>query len=70
MPSDQPLGVTPPLSVNLPTEAEKRVSDALLEELKRQKTFESPAETQKRYDAMNYNSFPLFITRTLANQGP
>lgn len=48
MASEQAYGVTPPISVQLPTEAELRQSDALLEELKRQKTFESPAETAKR----------------------
>ncbi|KAH6604086.1 hypothetical protein Trco_007532 [Trichoderma cornu-damae] len=48
MASEQVFGVTPPISVNLPTEAEKRASDALIEELRRQKTFESPAETDKR----------------------
>ncbi|GFP60505.1 poly(A) polymerase pla1 [Trichoderma asperellum] len=42
MASEQVYGVTPPISVNLPTEAEKRASDALIEELRRQKTFESP----------------------------
>lgn len=48
MSSDQVYGVTPPISVGLPTEAEKRASDALIEELRRQKTFESPSDTQKR----------------------
>lgn len=48
MSSDQVFGVTPPISVGLPTEAEKRASDALIEELRRQKTFESPSDTQKR----------------------
>jgi poly(A) polymerase len=49
MASEQVFGVTPPISVNLPTEVEKRASDALIEELRRQKTFESPSETDKRY---------------------
>ncbi|KAF5019774.1 hypothetical protein F66182_8211 [Fusarium sp. NRRL 66182] len=48
MASEQAYGVTPPISVQLPTEAELRQSDALLEELKRQKTFESPSDTAKR----------------------
>ncbi|KAF4466746.1 poly(A) polymerase [Fusarium albosuccineum] len=48
MATEQAFGVTPPISVQLPTEAESRASDALLEELKRQKTFESPADTAKR----------------------
>lgn len=48
MSAEQVFGVTPPISVALPTESEKRVSDALIEELRRQKTFESPSDTQKR----------------------
>lgn len=58
MSSEQVYGVTPPISVVLPTDAEKRASDALIEELKRQKTFESPAETEKRS-----GSPPSSITR-------
>lgn len=45
-------GVTPPLSDNLPTEEEKRRSDSLVEELRRQKTFESPSATEKRYKVL------------------
>lgn len=41
-------GVTPPINTKLPTEEERRLSDALIEELRRQKTFESPSETAKR----------------------
>lgn len=41
-------GVTPTLSDSLPTEEEKRKTDTLVEELRRQKTFESPSETDKR----------------------
>ncbi|KAG5947282.1 hypothetical protein E4U53_006437 [Claviceps sorghi] len=52
MSSDQVFGVTPPISIGLPTEAEKRASDALIEELRRQKTFESPSDTQKRYKVL------------------
>ncbi|EFY87502.1 Poly(A) polymerase [Metarhizium acridum CQMa 102] len=52
MSSDQVFGVTPPISVGLPTEAEKRASDALIEELRRQKTFESPSDTQKRFKVL------------------
>ncbi|KEY64317.1 hypothetical protein S7711_06361 [Stachybotrys chartarum IBT 7711] len=52
MATEQMYGVTPPVSVHLPTEAEKRASDALIEELKRQKTFESPSDTQKRYKVL------------------
>ncbi|OAA44897.1 Poly(A) polymerase [Metarhizium rileyi] len=52
MSSDQVFGVTPPISVGLPTEAEKRASDTLIEELRRQKTFESPSDTQKRFKVL------------------
>ncbi|KAH7131365.1 Poly(A) polymerase central domain-containing protein [Dactylonectria estremocensis] len=48
MAGDQAFGVTPPISIVLPTESEKRASDTLIEELKNQKTFESPSDTDKR----------------------
>ncbi|KAM0334057.1 hypothetical protein ACHAQA_001077 [Verticillium albo-atrum] len=47
-----PLGVTPPISTTLPTDAEHATNKTLLEELKQQKTFESPAETQKRHEVL------------------
>ncbi|RFU74166.1 polya polymerase [Trichoderma arundinaceum] len=47
MASEQVFGVTPPISVNLPTEAEKRASDALIEELRRQKTWKVLASLQE-----------------------
>ena len=43
------LGITAPLSLNLPTESEIQATNALIEELKRQGNFESQAETTKRY---------------------
>ncbi|PFH59741.1 hypothetical protein XA68_11922 [Ophiocordyceps unilateralis] len=52
MPGEQVYGVTPPISVALPTDMEKRSSDALIEELRRQKTFENPSDTQKRYKVL------------------
>ncbi|KAG5922639.1 hypothetical protein E4U61_004757 [Claviceps capensis] len=52
MASDQIFGTTPPMSVALPTESEKRASDALIEELRRQKTFEKPSDTEKRYKVL------------------
>lgn len=55
MPGEQAFGVTPPISVQLPTESEKRASDALVEELRRQKTFESPSDTAKR------SAFSMFL---------
>lgn len=42
------LGMTPPISTALPTEAEMKVNSELWEELRQQNSFESPAETQKR----------------------
>jgi hypothetical protein len=48
-PSAGQLGVTAPLSVALPTEAELQASAALVDELKRQNNYESPVETNKRY---------------------
>ncbi|CRK13583.1 hypothetical protein HYQ45_002941 [Verticillium longisporum] len=47
-----PLGVTPPISTALPTDAEHATNKTMLEELKQQKTFESPAETQKRHQVL------------------
>lgn len=49
MSNHKPLGVTAPISDKLPTDAEKRYSDALIEELRRQKTFESASDTELRY---------------------
>ncbi|APA10629.1 hypothetical protein SS1G_12538 [Sclerotinia sclerotiorum 1980 UF-70] len=42
------LGITPPLSTALPTDAEKQATDALIEELTRENNFESRADTDKR----------------------
>ena len=47
-PGAKPLGVTAPLSLALPTEAENQASNALIEELKRQNNYESTADTNKR----------------------
>jgi len=41
-------GVTEPLSLQLPTDAENKATNALIEELKRQNNYESAAETNKR----------------------
>ncbi|KAI0122194.1 Poly(A) polymerase [Daldinia grandis] len=46
--SEQTWGITPPISVALPTSAETQSTHLLLEELRRQNTFESAAETKKR----------------------
>ncbi|KAI8966233.1 Poly(A) polymerase [Daldinia sp. FL1419] len=45
---EQTWGITPPISVALPTPAETQSTHLLLEELRRQNTFESAAETKKR----------------------
>ncbi|KAI1374682.1 Poly(A) polymerase [Hypoxylon crocopeplum] len=46
--SDQTWGITPPISIALPTPAETKSTHLLLEELRRQNTFESVTETKKR----------------------
>lgn len=43
------FGMTGALSEALPTPEENRMSDALIEELKRQNNYESAADTRKRY---------------------
>ncbi|KAK4123536.1 Poly(A) polymerase [Parathielavia appendiculata] len=45
-------GITPPISTALPTEQEKRLNNALHQELRAQGTFESPAETEKRKEVL------------------
>lgn len=42
------LGVTPPVSLNFPTQAEVAANDALIAELKRQNNFEGLEETERR----------------------
>ena len=41
-------GVTPWIHNNLPTTEELAANDALIDELRRQNNFESPAETERR----------------------
>jgi poly(A) polymerase Pap1 len=43
------LGVTAPLSTAQPTESEKRYANDLVDELTRQRNFESTEDTNKRY---------------------
>lgn len=45
-------GITPPLSLALPTESENQQSNALIEELKRQNNYESATETRRRTAAL------------------
>ncbi|KAF3012170.1 polynucleotide adenylyltransferase [Neopestalotiopsis sp. 37M] len=51
--SERTFGVTPPITTNLPTPDEVRLTEALLEELKRQGTFETKEETDKRYAVLD-----------------
>jgi len=46
-------GVTRPISMLGPTDAENAVNQALVEELKRQNSFESSEESQKRVAVLN-----------------
>ncbi|KAL5612985.1 hypothetical protein BROUX41_003938 [Berkeleyomyces rouxiae] len=46
------LGMTPPISTKKPTEEEIAANVALLEELRVQGTFESPADTEKRHQVL------------------
>ncbi|ORY69909.1 Poly(A) polymerase pla1 [Pseudomassariella vexata] len=50
--SGRQWGTTPPISTALPTQVEVEASDALFEELKRQGTFESKLETDKRHKVL------------------
>ncbi|KAK9459342.1 Poly(A) polymerase central domain-containing protein [Lipomyces oligophaga] len=45
-------GVTPPISTASPTDNEIRLNEKLIEELKRQGSFESDAESQKRIEVL------------------
>ena len=42
-------GVTPPISLTLPTDAELIANDALINELKKQNNFEGSEEKERRY---------------------
>ena len=48
-PSRQWPGVTPPISLSLPTDAELLANDSLIAELKTQNNFEGSEETERRY---------------------
>ncbi|KAH9898839.1 Poly(A) polymerase [Xylariomycetidae sp. FL2044] len=49
---EQSWGITHPISIALPTHVEVQATEALLQELKRQNTFESAAETDKRHKVL------------------
>lgn len=55
------LGITPPLSTALPTDAEKRATDALIEELTKENNFESRADTDKRYATLAESADPVYF---------
>lgn len=46
--SHKELGVTPPISTNLPTPAEIESNNTLVDELRKQGIFEAKADTEKR----------------------
>ena len=46
--SQQQWGITPPVSMDLPTEHELKLNEEMLEELKRQNNFETPEGAEKR----------------------
>lgn len=52
MAADMQWGVTPPISLALPQESEKRANEALSAELRAQNTYEHATETQKRYSTI------------------
>jgi poly(A) polymerase len=65
-------GVTPPISTTLPTEAEKRLNNALHQELRAQGTFESPQETEKRREVLRQleKITNVFVQRAAAEKEP
>ena len=48
-PQTHQKGVTPPISLALPTATELTQNDALIAELKKQNNFEASDETERRY---------------------
>ena len=49
MAAQKQWGLTAPISTNFPSESELQLNEALLAELKDQKTFEAVEETERRY---------------------
>jgi poly(A) polymerase Pap1 len=69
--TDNTVGVTGPLSTALPTDAENKLTDSLIDELKKQNNFASNAEITKRYAfshahtlAYSLNSTVIFLVLT------
>jgi poly(A) polymerase len=52
--SNQQWGMTPPVSVELPTSDEIKLNDALMDELKNQGNFESPEATARRQEVLRH----------------
>jgi len=63
-------GITKPISVAPPTAAETHSTNLLLEELRRQNTFESGSETKKRFGKYKLPCAILFDLATLADNAP
>lgn len=61
MSSERSWGITPPVSTALPTPAETQASNALLEELKQQGTFESAEETNTRSVSLKTFNMGVFV---------
>jgi poly(A) polymerase len=68
MAGEKSYGQTPPLSMALPSEADKRSNEALIQELRNQGTFEAPPETQKR--CVSSESNLLLLLPPTADMGP
>ncbi|KAK4044728.1 Poly(A) polymerase central domain-containing protein [Parachaetomium inaequale] len=70
--SERIYGVTPPISTALPTEPEKRLNNALHQELRAQGTFETPAETEKRREVLRQleKITNVFVQRAAAEKEP
>jgi poly(A) polymerase len=52
--NNQQWGMTPPVSVELPTSDEIKLNDALMDELKNQGNFESPEATARRQEVLRH----------------
>ena len=50
----QQWGITPPVSMDLPSEAELKLNEEMLEELKRQNNFETPEGVEKRKRVLDH----------------
>ncbi|CUS14052.1 unnamed protein product [Tuber aestivum] len=70
-PARQQYGVTPPISVATPTDKEVERNQALIEELKKQGSFEGAEESQKRVMVLNtlQNLTESFVKKVCANKG-